>query len=265
METRMSTIYKITNKVNNKVYIGFDSNWPSRMKSHLRNYKKNTHKTKILYEAFRKYGLENFQFDIVYQSWDKVHCLNIMEPFFIKEYRSFVGFDDCAGYNATLGGQGSLGSARPKNTDWRCQHSAIMSQNNPAKGRQYSEEQKKNLSEKIKKHFEENPSAKLFGDRNPMHGKTHSIESKQRIAESSRQRFDSIRSKILGPVACSFCSLSFTSGNLKRHERVCECNPDRVNKRTGREPILCIVCNCKVSPYKHKKYHQHEGAVNALT
>jgi group I intron endonuclease len=95
------SIYKITNTINGKLYIGFDSNWPNRQKSH--KYQSNKRNQKI-YHAIRKCGWNNFIWEVIYQSKDGKHCLSVMEPFFIKEYNSFEN-----GYNLTLGGEGTLG------------------------------------------------------------------------------------------------------------------------------------------------------------
>jgi group I intron endonuclease len=104
------SIYKATNKINGKVYIGFDSNWPNRFYTHKNrsNYNKEQSKSKF-YNSIRKHGWDNFDWEIIYQSNDGEHCKNIMENYFINEYRSYVGFGDCNGYNTTLGGDGSLG------------------------------------------------------------------------------------------------------------------------------------------------------------
>lgn len=265
MEASLGTIYKITNKINNKVYIGFDSNWPTRMKYHLQHYNKTAHYDKLLYKAFRKYGIESFEFTVLYQSWDVHHCLNVMESFFIEEHRSFIGYHDGHGYNSTLGGEGSLGSPRPKSREWRHIHTAFMQESNPAAGREYNEEERAHRSKKTREYYQNHPDKKLTGSRNPMYGKTHTDEVKQRIAETSKLRFNLVRDKILKSVSCSFCSRTLTIGNLKRHENVCERNPNRVDKRTGREPMMCLVCNCTTSPYKYKKYHQHTGDVNVTS
>lgn len=100
------TIYKATNITNNKCYIGFDSNWPKRKTDH----KSESHKNdKIFHKAIRKYGWENFSWEILYQSFDYDYTKNTMETHFIIEYKSFVGFIDCNGYNATMGGEGTRG------------------------------------------------------------------------------------------------------------------------------------------------------------
>jgi group I intron endonuclease len=98
-------IYKVTNKINGKIYIGFDSNWPTRKYQHKSRSKKN--KTYKLYQAIRKYGWDNFDWEIIYQSFDALHTLKVMEPHFIKEYNSFN-----FGYNMTEGGDGTPGHLR---------------------------------------------------------------------------------------------------------------------------------------------------------
>ena len=95
------TIYKAVNQVNGKVYIGFDSNWPNRVNIHRSSSKKQDYK---FYRAIRKYGWDNFKWDIIYQSKDKNHTLKVMEKYFIEQYDSFNN-----GYNSTLGGDGTLG------------------------------------------------------------------------------------------------------------------------------------------------------------
>ena len=95
------TIYKSTCKITGKSYVGFDSNWPKRQKVHKSASKKQDYK---FYRAIRKYGWDNFEWSILYQSTDKQHTLNEMENHFICEYDSFTN-----GYNSTLGGDGCFG------------------------------------------------------------------------------------------------------------------------------------------------------------
>jgi len=99
------SIYKITNKTNGKTYIGFDSNWPNRKYQHKSRSKKN--KKYHLYLAINKYGWNNFEWDVIYQSTDASHTLKIMEPYFIKEFNSFTD-----GYNMTEGGEGTTNHIR---------------------------------------------------------------------------------------------------------------------------------------------------------
>jgi group I intron endonuclease len=105
------SIYKATNTINGKVYIGFDSNWPKRKKRHLSDSSNEKSKgfNDIFHKAIRKYGKENFDWQIIYQSKDGKHCLKSMEEYFIKENNSYIYFNNSNGYNMTLGGEGMLG------------------------------------------------------------------------------------------------------------------------------------------------------------
>lgn len=95
------SIYKITNKVNDKIYIGFTQQKPqARLKAHIRQALHPTTVKYMLHNSIVKHGSENFIVDILYQSYDKYNTLSIMEPHFIKEYNTYLG----EGYNMTLGG-----------------------------------------------------------------------------------------------------------------------------------------------------------------
>lgn len=99
------SVYKVTNIINGKCYIGFATNYPNRKlrhKSSVKNSWCNDYNV-LFHKAIRKYGMEYFIWEIIYQSQDKVHCLKDMEPFFIKEYNSYYKWEN-GGYNMTLGG-----------------------------------------------------------------------------------------------------------------------------------------------------------------
>lgn len=98
------SIYRFVNQNNNKVYIGYTSNWDSRLRDHQTRYSKlNT----AFYHAIRKHGWDNFTYEVIYQSLDKEHTHNIMEEYFIREYNSHV--DSGHGYNMSYGGDGNNG------------------------------------------------------------------------------------------------------------------------------------------------------------
>ena len=101
------SIYKATNKINGKCYIGFDSNWPQRKWEHKSPV--NYNKKYKFYNAIRKYGLDNFEWEVIYQSKDKDYTLKAMETYFINVYDSFHN-----GYNSTLGGEGQFGTKHSK-------------------------------------------------------------------------------------------------------------------------------------------------------
>jgi len=58
-------IYKITNLVNNKIYIGCASNIRTRKNGHLYDLRKGVHKNDYLQKAWNKYGELNFKFEVV--------------------------------------------------------------------------------------------------------------------------------------------------------------------------------------------------------
>ena len=103
----MAYIYKITNSVNGKVYIGKTSNTIEiRWAEHKRDSQKERCEKRPLYNAMNKYGIDNFQIEKIEEvENDEIACKR--ESYWIEYYRSYVGYDDCNGYNATLGGDGT--------------------------------------------------------------------------------------------------------------------------------------------------------------
>lgn len=100
----MSYIYKITNDINGKIYIGKTEYSDPRLRwiAHLSDYNRQKNEKRPLYSAMRKYGEEHFHFEIIEQTNDPVE----REKYWINKLRTYVGFNDCNGYNATLGGDG---------------------------------------------------------------------------------------------------------------------------------------------------------------
>lgn len=93
----MSYIYKITNDINNKVYIGkTEFNIEKRWKEHCRDSQKN-YINRPLYNAMKKYGTEHFNIELI----EECNNPEEREKYWIERYRSFK-----YGYNATLGGDG---------------------------------------------------------------------------------------------------------------------------------------------------------------
>jgi len=103
---RIYTIYTITNQLNGKTYVGFTSNKPNRRwKDHKKPHTLETSQ-QYIHRAMRKYGVENFKFQPIYQSTDQQYTLKNMEPHFIFERNSHVSKH---GYNLTNGGDGTIG------------------------------------------------------------------------------------------------------------------------------------------------------------
>lgn len=97
----MIGIYKITNLINNKVYVGQSIDIKERWNQH--KYKANNPKelgyNSAIHQAFRKYGIENFNFEVIEQC--EVNELDFKERYWIQELNSLVP----NGYNILTGGQ----------------------------------------------------------------------------------------------------------------------------------------------------------------
>ena len=87
-------IYKITNQLNNKCYIGQTTDYKRRFQEH-KNLGYGTEENKLLYYAIKKYGIENFSFEVIE---DKTSKYNEREKYWIQYYDSFEN-----GYNMTQG------------------------------------------------------------------------------------------------------------------------------------------------------------------
>lgn len=94
----MAYIYKITNDINQKIYIGkTEFSIEKRFKEHCQDAFRDRNEKRPLYAAMRKYGIEHFHIELIEET-------NIPEErkiHWIEYYRSFKN-----GYNATRGGDG---------------------------------------------------------------------------------------------------------------------------------------------------------------
>ena len=87
-------IYKIENKITNKIYIGQSTDIERRFQWHKNNSGKID---KDLYKDMAEYGIDNFSFDILEECQENE--LNCLESKYIDEFDSFYN-----GYNLTTGG-----------------------------------------------------------------------------------------------------------------------------------------------------------------
>lgn len=94
----MTNIYKITNTITGKAYIGATSKPVDvRWKQHLRDSRKDRCKFRSLYQAIRKYGKDNFEVCLI----EMTDNAEARERYWITFYDTFRN-----GYNDTLGGAG---------------------------------------------------------------------------------------------------------------------------------------------------------------
>lgn len=97
---KMIGIYKITNKINGKSYIGQSNDIERRFQEH-RNLQRISRCG--IHAPLVKYGLENFTFEVIEEC--SIEQLNDREKYWIKKLKTYP-----LGYNLTPGGdQGSVG------------------------------------------------------------------------------------------------------------------------------------------------------------
>lgn len=171
-------IYKITNKINNKVYIGqtiqgfnFRYNHKGEDIERVYNYHKYNKSTGRTYNAhllnsINKYGINNFDVvNVLDVAFSKIE-LDIKEKTYIEIYNSYHN-----GYNLTLGGGGTVG---------------LSGKNHGMYGKGYKLQGEKNGMYGVRRFGKLNPmyGVSRFGEDNPMYGKRHSEESKRRMSQN---------------------------------------------------------------------------------
>lgn len=106
----MIGIYKIINNINGKIYVGQSIDIKERWKQH--KYKAFNPNEKgypsIIHVAFRKYGIENFSFEIIEEC--EIEELDNKECYWIRELNTLTP----NGYNMLPGGQGTRALLKPR-------------------------------------------------------------------------------------------------------------------------------------------------------
>ena len=128
-------IYKYTNKLNGKVYIGQTVDEQRRINNH-----KKASNNSLFHRAIRKYGFENFDYEVL-ERVDK-SLLNEREIYWIQYYDST---NKDIGYNLTSGGEGTSGYTY---TDEQLKRRSEQSKGNKSfSGRHHTEETRKKMSD----------------------------------------------------------------------------------------------------------------------
>lgn len=171
-------IYKITNIINNKVYIGQDkNNKPNYLGS-----------GNLIKRAIKKYGKENFIKEILC-TCDTIEDLNIKERFYIEKYRST---DKELGYNISVGGTNGTMLNR-KHSDETKEKIRISSL-----GKKKSEEHCKNIGLSKKGRFVSDEERRKRSDNCFLKGLKKgplSNETKEKISKSKKGKFPSKETK----------------------------------------------------------------------
>lgn len=126
-------IYKITNMLNGKIYIGSSSNIHKRWKAH-------KCQKKAMYpiqHAMNKYGIENFKFEIVELANGDIKHLISLEQRWLDYYKSY---DPKIGYNVRTIAENNTGIKFSKSHNERLSK-AISGTNHWAYGKKFTKEE----------------------------------------------------------------------------------------------------------------------------
>jgi group I intron endonuclease len=159
-------IYKITNLVNGKIYIGQTT---QSIETRWRQHCSKSEGCIALVHAIQKYGRENFTVEQIDVASDRDE-LDEKEKYWIEHY-------DCIapkGYNLTSGG-----THYKVSEETRKKHRAIRGEKHPMFGKHLSEEHKKKLS------------IAFSGSKNHQYGKRMSPEHKEKLRRLSIGRIPS--------------------------------------------------------------------------
>lgn len=113
-------VYKITNIINNKVYIGITTQGILiRWYKHISDSKKGS--SYAIHNALRFHGKENFQIETI-EVVDSIEDLKLREIYWINYYDSY---NRNKGYNLTLGGDGTFGKSQSEETKCKIRNKAF--------------------------------------------------------------------------------------------------------------------------------------------
>lgn len=232
-------IYLVTNLINQMKYVGQTiRTLKQRKSSHLSSSKKGS--TYYLHRAIRKYGAENFKWEVIYNAASEEE-LNEKETYFIKEYNT----NSQDGYNLTEGGRGIRGWKHSELTKEKIKQCAIK--NNSA---QYlkkfvqSEEGRKKISlmqlgKTYEMKFGKEKAKQMIKDKqrlyNDKYGLQKSSEIREKISKNSKSGLQVVRTKM-----------------SESHKKNLDINGKRIDiTDQGREKMKNHMIGSKNPCYKH--------------
>ena len=171
----ISGIYKITNIINNKIYIGSACNYNARKASHLFELRNNKHGNNRLQNSFNKYGEDSFKFELL-EKCNKNDLIKI-EQYYINLFEPF--FNICKIAASCFGIK--------RSTDFIEKQKKLKNR----KGKKLNEEQSKAIGVLRKQYYVNNPEKKeklrLYALGNTYRkGVTLSIETRKKISDSKK-------------------------------------------------------------------------------
>jgi len=138
----MYIVYKHTNLINKKVYIGITSHPPEHRWRNGKGYSHNPH----FDASIIKYGWENFSHEILCENLSKEEA-ELKEIELIRKYNSN---NEEFGYNLTSGG--GSGTMRHSESSKKLMSINTSGEKNPMYNKKHSKETKEKISNKLKNH-----------------------------------------------------------------------------------------------------------------
>lgn len=178
---KISGIYSITNKINNKCYYGSAKNIRNRWQEHRRLLNKNKHYNGYLQRAWNKYGADNFEFKI--EQITLPQNLVSIEQYFIDWTRLAPHLFYNIAEDAT---SPMLGRKHTKET--RQKMSIFQMTNN--KGRKHTKEakEKNRISHIGKQHTKQSIELLSINNARYWKGKKRSDEDKKKMSDAKKGR-----------------------------------------------------------------------------
>ena len=184
-------VYKITNTLNNKAYVGqsqysLNERW-SKHKSDAKRSDKNTH----FYKAIRKYGTDCWKLEVL-EEVENVKLLNEAEMKWIEYYDTF---NRDKGYNSTKGGENGFifsEEIKEKRKNNHCSKKEDFIP--PMLGKHHTEESKEKMRQaRLGKNHTEETKEKL---RQVRVGKKFSKEHKEKIRQAKLNMSEKTKEKM---------------------------------------------------------------------
>jgi len=165
-------IYLITNLTNFKKYVGLTTEKKPVIRWNRHKTETTAESTCAIHCAMRKYGIDNFQFEVIDESANNIDELNDLEEFYISFYDTFKG----NGYNCTSGGGSFIMSVETKKKMSR----NMLGKLNHMYEKKHSEESKRKMSES------------RTGKLNHFYGKIFSKEYRKKLSEAHLGKFSGL-------------------------------------------------------------------------